>query len=393
MRTDSQYTGREQTRIKHYFLTEYLEQAAFKTLQGRSLIFNFVDAFAGPWNVSDENDYTDTSFDQALRTLEGVRTNLASRDRKNFLIRYCLCEKRLGAAEKLRRYAREKCQFDIFVFEGPFEHNLAKITDVLESGFTFTFVDPTGWNIDSAPILEFLRKQNGEFLLNYMAEPINRHAQYDRIANSIDRFLATPEWKRDFDILPQAWGNERRIQHLLVKRIKSQRAARYVAGFPILRPVQDRVKMRLLLGTMHVKGLEVFRDTQAKVEREQATLRIKLRRERTELPLLFTDDQLAEIDLGNDGVGCSKYQREAETNILHQLSRIGSDTFGTLKIKVLEDTPIRVTQIKDVVVQLKRRGIVDYELSGQARKPGDETRIMLMPDGENQASNTPKAAF
>ena len=390
MRTSSQYTGREQSWIKHCFLTKYLEQAAFKTLQGRSPIFNFVDAFAGPWNVSDDNDYTDTSFDQALRTLESVRNNLASRDRRNFLIRYCLCEKRLGAAEELRRYAREKCQFDIFVFEGPFEHNLANITGVLEGGFTFTFVDPTGWNIDSASILKFLRKQNGEFLVNYMAEHINRHAQYDRISNSIDRFLATPEWKRDFDSLPQDWNNERRIQHLLVNRIKSQGAARYVAGFPILKPVQDRVKMRLLLGTMHVKGLEVFRDTQAKVEREQATLRNKLRREKSELSILFTDDHLAEIDLGNDGVGCSKYLREAETSILHQLSRVGSDTFGNLKIEILEEIPIRVPQIKDVVVQLKYRGMVDYRLSGRARKPGDYTRIILVPDGESRTSNTPR---
>ena len=30
------YKGREQSYIKHYFLTEYLKIAAFKTLQGSS---------------------------------------------------------------------------------------------------------------------------------------------------------------------------------------------------------------------------------------------------------------------------------------------------------------------------------------------------------------------
>ena len=68
------YRGREQSYIKHQFLTRYLQTAAYKILQGRSPIFNFVDAFAGPWRVSDE-DYSDPSFHQALRTLEAVRTD------------------------------------------------------------------------------------------------------------------------------------------------------------------------------------------------------------------------------------------------------------------------------------------------------------------------------
>ncbi|QNP42878.1 hypothetical protein H9L15_12585 [Sphingomonas daechungensis] len=42
-----QYQGREQSFIKHEFLTQYLQTAAYKTLQGRSSTFNFVDAFAG----------------------------------------------------------------------------------------------------------------------------------------------------------------------------------------------------------------------------------------------------------------------------------------------------------------------------------------------------------
>jgi hypothetical protein len=70
-----QYRGREQSFIKHDFLTRYLQAAAYKTLQGRSSVFNFVDAFAGPWSTTAE-DYSDASFDQALRTLEAVRADL-----------------------------------------------------------------------------------------------------------------------------------------------------------------------------------------------------------------------------------------------------------------------------------------------------------------------------
>ena len=72
------YQGREQSYIKHLFLNKYLEEAAFKLLQSRSTLatFNFVDAFAGPWRVSDDDKFLDSSFSQAVGTLEGVRRTL-----------------------------------------------------------------------------------------------------------------------------------------------------------------------------------------------------------------------------------------------------------------------------------------------------------------------------
>lgn len=67
------YQGREQSFIKHLFLNNYLESAAYKLFQGRSPVFNFADAFAGPWRVSDTDKYSDASFSQAIETLDAVR--------------------------------------------------------------------------------------------------------------------------------------------------------------------------------------------------------------------------------------------------------------------------------------------------------------------------------
>ena len=150
------YKGREQSYIKHYFLRQYLELAAFKTLQGSSPTFNFVDAFAGPWSVADASDYSDASFDQALNTLEGVRVHLARRGLSGLKVRFCFCERDTRSAEKLRRYAEKKRGFEIHVFPGTFEDNLDNVAAQCKAGFTFTFIDPTGWNIDSAPVLKFL---------------------------------------------------------------------------------------------------------------------------------------------------------------------------------------------------------------------------------------------
>lgn len=99
------YRDREHSFIKHQFLTKYLQAAAYKIFQGRSRTFNFVDAFAGPWRVSDEAKYSDASFDQAIKTLEDVRANLDGKGDDGLKIRFSFCERTPMAAAHLREYA------------------------------------------------------------------------------------------------------------------------------------------------------------------------------------------------------------------------------------------------------------------------------------------------
>jgi three-Cys-motif partner protein len=261
----AQYRGREQSFIKHDFLTRYLQAAAYKTLQGRSPTFNFVDAFAGPWSVT-ADDCSDASFDQALRTLEAVRADLGRRGVAGLKIRFCFCERRPDAVARLREYAEEHSRFEIHVFPGSFEDNLAGIAGACRDGFTFTFIDPTGWDIRSEPVFEFLKAARGEFLLNFMAEHVNRHAGFSQVAGSFGRFLADPGWKDEFNALPAHLNNEERILLLLKRTIKGSGAATYLPDMTILKPRENRRKMRLILGTHSRKGLEVFRDVHEKVE-------------------------------------------------------------------------------------------------------------------------------
>ena len=375
------YLGREQSYIKHLFLTQYLQVAGYKTLQGRSPTFNFVDAFAGPWHVSDDSNYSDASFDQALRTLEAVRAQLGRRGTSGLRVRLCLCEKRARAAEELRRYATQKGRFEIHVFHGSFENHLDKIASVCRDGFTFTFIDPTGWNIRSEPVLEFLRGQKGEFLINFMAEHVNRHAEYSKVAASFGRFLADPDWERDFNALPQDWNNEERVLCLLKRKVKEARAATYLPDFPILKPREDRVKMRLMLGTHSPKGLEVFRDVQAKVEHAEIETRGRLRDSSNHQVRLFSDDEIATIHQETTGIGCSRYQREAEAHVEDFLSGRRTAAFGTVATEILEETPIRLTQLRRLLDAMKRRGIVTFNLPSRKRVPQPETQISLVDNG------------
>ena len=372
------YKGREQSYIKHYFLTEYLKIAAFKTLQGSSQTFNFVDAFAGPWGVADATSYSDSSFDQALNTLEGVRVYLARSGLSDLKVRFCFCERDLRSAEKLRHYAEKKKAFEIHVFPGTFEDNLHYVAAACKGGFTLTFIDPTGWNVDSGPVLEFLSRRRGEVLLNFMAEDINRHVGYEGVSRSVGRFLAAPDWKDEFNALPKDWSNEKRILHLLKKRMKMVNAAQYVPDFPILKPRENRVKMRLLLGTRSAHGVDAFREAQWKVERTQIKMRHCIRREESGFSTLFSDEDIAKLEQVSAGIGCPEFQREAREFMLNRLSEPKSLLFKNIAIDTMEAVPIRKTQIKDLLREMQSQGRVAFTLPGRKIKPLDGTRINLV---------------
>ena len=279
------------------------------------------------------------------------------------------------------RLQGQKGRFEIHVFHGSFEDHLDKIASVCRDGFTFTFIDPTGWNIRSEPVLEFLRGQKGEFLINFMAEHVNRHAEYSKVAASFGRFLADPDWEGDFNALPQDWSNEERVMYLLKRKVKETRAATYLPDFPILKPREDRVKMRLMLGTHSPKGLEVFRDVQAKVERTEIETRNRLRDSSNHQVGLFSDDEIATIHQEAAGIGCLRYQREAEALVREFLSGRRAAPFGAIATEILEATPIRLTQLRRLVDAMKRRGLVAFDLPPRKRVPRSETRISLAGPG------------
>ena len=371
------YRGREQSYIKHEFLTQYLRAAAFKTLQGRSRTFNFVDAFAGPWEVSDTENFSDASFGQALQTLEAVRIHLARMRMSGLRIRFFLCERRKQAIAELQRYVTDNNRFDIRIFYGEFEDNLDNIANGCEDGFTFTFIDPTGWNIRSGPILQFLLKQKGEFLLNFMSEHINRHAEFPMIAGSIGRFLADPDWESDFYNLPSACGNEERVLTLLKRAIKASGAATFVPDFPILKPREQRVKMRLLLGTHSAKGLEVFRDVQEKVECTEIKTRQHLLASNNRQSMLFPDDMVIDMTRDLAGVGCTRYRQEAAAEVKRLLSNETGVEFQRIWPSVLETVPVRLTHLYKVLTKMKAEGTIAFELPPRKKVPRPHTRISL----------------
>ena len=370
------YMGREQTYIKHLFLTKYLEAAAFKIFQRRSETINFIDAFAGPWKVQDKRDYSDASFAQAVRTLENVRVYLENMGIKDRNLNSYFCEKNANRVRHLNRYKDSHPNLNIQIFSGKFEDNLNQILCNCRSGFTFTFIDPTGWSIDSKPIFEFLGKLEGELIMNFMADPINRHVTNPNVEQSFCRFLAESNWKEKFEGSKCESSNEEKILYLLKQKIRSTRVAKFVPDFPIENPTQRRIKMRLLLGTNSQKGIEVFRDIQKKVESDAIEMKEIIREKSTNQPSLFTYNEIIALENGQSGVGCTKYKTEAISKIKMILVHSGGKCkYYKIIRDVLESIPIKRSELNKLVKLMENSNSIECSHPSGKYNLGDETTI------------------
>lgn len=374
------YEGREHSYIKHLFLGKYLERAAYKLLQGRSQIFNFIDAFAGPWRISDHKNYSDASFSQAISILENVRRILSNAGRSGLQVRFRFCERNPDSFEKLKGFVATKPAFDIKVFPGPFEANLDAVQSACRDGFTFTFIDPTGWNVESGKILAFLRDLRGEFLFNFMAEEVNRHANWDGVAKSVGRFLADPDWRHAFEAMPTG-SNEEKILRLLKEKMKSTNVATYLPDIAIRKPREDRIKMRLILGTHSSHGVEVFRETQEHVEKEAILTRHRILTTRTGQAQLFPDDQIVAFETEMEGVGCPANRKQAAELLLRSVSERPGVAFGSLAAHVMEQVPVRTPHLNKLAVQQLKDGHLQFDLPKGRRTP--DPKASIYPVGYN----------
>lgn len=369
------YAGREQTYIKHLFLSEYLRPAAFKIMRGRDNILNFVDGFAGPWETQENAGMEDTSFSQSIKVLRGVRDDLRHNGISKAEVRFYFCEKKKEAFARLQEFTAKQEGVKIYLFKGRFEDNLDAISAEIDGGFTFTFIDPTGFKIGSKPICDFLRKHRSEFLMNFMADHINRFTELKDVESAFAQLLADDKWRARYDKFPSNMSGEQRILILLKDYFKDLANAKYVPDFAVLKPAHERLQMRLVLGTGSAEGVKLFRDTHKRVELRERQVRsdIKLGNQVS----LFSPEYLAETEQAAYGFGCEKQRQIASDAILSSLRTKGPLEFRHLWPRILETALVTQSDVKDILTGLKKSCAINFELPPKKKKVQSDTLISL----------------
>lgn len=370
----SYYRGREQTYLKQFFLERYLERVAYNVGWSQRE-FVYVDGFSGPWR-SEHQAFEDTSFIIALQRLRRVREGLTKVGRCP-RIRCVFVESNPKAFTDLARAVESIDDFEVRIVPGEFENVLPQVIDFAGPSFCLTFLDPTGWTGFALRRVSSLLQRNGEVLINFMFDYINRFRadQREGTERTFDDLFGGPGWN---DAVAQ--GEEFMLE-FYQDRLKSTCSFTYATRTRILKPLDDRTYFYIVYATRHPKGLVEFRKVERELLQEQERVRADAtqssRRERTGQGEFFR-----ETDATSDSLESERRARlDQSGRILLGLLR----SQGTLPYEIALPRMLEVPMVHESAARKhlssmgKNASIVIEGLGQRARLPGPGCRIRL-PD-------------
>lgn len=382
----SMYVGREQARIKHYFLKAYLERLIYKTASAYDEVV-YVDGFSGPWQSKGE-DFEDTSFGVALAALRKAKTSWKAVRGRDVKMSAFLVEKSAAAFANLETIKPRFPDIEIRTYNRDFMAVAdTLVRDIPGRAFAFFLIDPTGWRINMQQLEGLLRRPNSEVVFNFMFDFINRAVSMSSPALqvSLRELMPYGAWREKLSGPRILEPEERRAVIVEGFRDTLTTIGRYdyVAEIPVLRPLKDRTLYSLFYGTRHAKGIEVFRGCHVKTERLQAQVRARTRRAHNEFstgqPLLFSPD----VQFGPQDIEAylDSQKQEAEQTLL-ELTPVApyQATYGSLWPRVLAKHVVTHADVNTIAAKLKRAGeliFLDWE-PGKLR-PADRYRVSRKP--------------
>lgn len=291
------YAGREQALVKHQFLETYLTDLLFKVGSFHDEVV-YVDGYSGPWQSTGEN-FEDTSFGIAVRTLREVKEALAPR--RNVRFRAILVEANKASFHQLSTVPGMFSDIPITLIHGSFLDHLDRIhADLGSRAFAFFFIDPWGWKIDTKRLGTLLSRPNSEVVFNFMFDFINRAAMIPSVEPPLDLLFASQDWKDR--VRSAAPGADRKAAILGCFREALQSLGRYpyCLEAEVMKATADRLLYALVYATRHPAGVEVFRNAQVRAYRTQdearAGAKLAKSETKTKQPSFFTGAEMTKPD-------------------------------------------------------------------------------------------------
>jgi three-Cys-motif partner protein len=255
------YEDREQTQVKHQILVKYL--SAFVPIVGDwASDIAYIDCFAGPWAAADP-DLKDTSFSRALEVLRSTRMVLAGRG-KSPTMRCLFIEKDPDAFLKLKEFCSKVSDLEVTPQNWDFTTRISDIVRFAKArskSFPFIFIDPTGWEpLAIKLITPILRLEPGEVLINLMTSWIRRF-----LTDETKHF--EPLLGSDLPRLRQLQGEEQEEELVRSYAAEVVKAGdfKYACTLPVLKSDQDAFHFYMIYATRHIRGVEVFKQTERSV--------------------------------------------------------------------------------------------------------------------------------
>jgi three-Cys-motif partner protein len=176
MTSENLYEGRDQTKVKHFILREYLERFAL-IVGSFAKSITYIDCFSGPWNLRSQ-DFRDSSFAIAIDQLKRAKATL-SENGKDLSLRCMFLEKDAEAFARLETFISQVEDVEIRTKNDKLEGSIPDILSFVRDGgrgtFPFIFIDPTGWTGFAMDLIApLLKLRPGEVLINFMTDYVRR---------------------------------------------------------------------------------------------------------------------------------------------------------------------------------------------------------------------------
>jgi three-Cys-motif partner protein len=272
------YAGREQERVKHFLLENYLTGWGYRIGSAWDALV-YIDGFAGPWGSRDP-EFADSSFGTAFRTLSQTVERLRGKG-KNVQGLCVFVEKKHSAFGRLQSFAQSISKPDCpaIALEGRFIDHISgidkRIASCGQKPFKFVFLDQKGWAATPMEDLRpFLIGRSCEVLFTLMTSFLTRFLGNDDRAPSYHGLFGRPEVLDAIRTLPKGTGErEEAAVREYCKSLHEICGFRYVSEAVILDPRKEKIKYYLIFATNHFKGVEVFKQAELKAAQLQDSVR------------------------------------------------------------------------------------------------------------------------
>ncbi len=376
------YAGREQTKAKHFILKRYLQALAFKVLRFSDI--TYVDGFSGPWETQTEN-FADSSFRIAIDVLKDAQQQVHKQTGKKPNVRCFLVENNQKAYAQLSSAVAEfddpAAGFEVKTYCGDFEDAISDIDKFIGRSFPLIFIDPTGWTGYSFDIIRPLfARVKCEVIINFMYDFVNRAASMGdpKTVASLNPILGGPNWEDRLDSeLPRGLAVEKLFRDTLQKSGNFD----FVVSTKIDRSTADRPHFFIAYGTKSGDGLRTFRETEYTAlrahSRDRAEAKERKREAKTGSMDLFAGMEADRQELSFEEL-VEEQKKCATKDLVAMLEKSGPMKFARVWASLLVPYILRVTNVKDICVDLAKDGIISNTWGSGTRKPQDDSEIRLI---------------
>ena len=212
------------------------------------------------------------------------------------------------------------------------------------------------------------------------------HSEDEDTINSLNPILGGAGWRNR---LGPSLDRGHAVETLFRETLKASGDFEFVVSTKIDKATTERPHFFIAYGTKSLEGLKAFRQVEYKSlrmqEKNRANAKERLREERTNMSDLFAGHQSTVKEATIDEI-VEEQMTLASTALMETLSTTRTLPFSSVLVALLEPYMLRVTNVKDICVDLANAGKIEITWGSGSQKPRDDSIIKLMAPVDNTIS-------